>query len=295
MTISTEAAPISYAGDDSTVSFPVTWKYFDKSHVVVILRDASNVETTWTLGTQYTLTDTGVDSGGTLTVDTAPVDYTPATGETLLLSLEPPNTQDSDLPIGGPFPAETVEDELDESAQRDAKIEAILARAMLVPKTDTQTGSLLDLAIDADRANKFLGFDSNGAPIMVDDTGNNLPANAWLDVDQTWTGAQRMAWVQLTDAATVAVDFDLGNNFYVTVTADRTIGAPTNKTAGQTGYFFVEQDSSGGHTTSWHADWNWGSGNSAPTPTETANLKLMFTYLVDWDAADVLIKFIDEF
>jgi hypothetical protein len=122
-----------------------------------------------------------------------------------------------------------------------------------------------------------------------------LATGAALNINQTFTAAQRAAWAELTDAATVAVDLDLANNFYVTVTADRTIGSPTNKTAGQTGYFFIEQGGAGGHTTSWHADWNWGVGNSAPSPDETAANKIMFTYLVDWDATNVHIKFIDEF
>lgn len=39
MTISTEAVALSYAGDDATTAFPITWKYFAKSHVVATLRD----------------------------------------------------------------------------------------------------------------------------------------------------------------------------------------------------------------------------------------------------------------
>ena len=39
----------------------------------------------------------------------------------------------------------------------------------------------------------------------------------------------------LTDAASIAVDFALGNNFLVTIGGNRTLAAPTNAVAGQTG------------------------------------------------------------
>ena len=105
---------------------------------------------------------------------------------------------------------------------------------------------------------------------------------AKLDVDQSWTGTQSNTFLELTDAGPVVVDFATANNFYVTVAADREIGAPSNKTIGQAGTFIVEQ-SSGGDTTTWHADWDFGDvGN--PTPDETAAKKAIISYVVDWDS-----------
>jgi hypothetical protein len=49
----------------------------------------------------------------------------------------------------------------------------------------------------------------------------------------------------LTDAASIAVDFALGNNFLVTIGGNRTLAAPTNAVAGQTGQIYVIQDSTG--------------------------------------------------
>jgi parallel beta-helix repeat protein len=172
MTISTAPAPLSYNGDDSTVDFPITWKYFAKAHVVATLRSTTGAETTQTLTTHYTLTPAGVAAGGTLTMVTAP-----ATNETLVIELEPSNTQDSSLALGGAFPSSAVEAELDEAAQRDAKIEAVQGRTFKVPKTDTQTGSLLELPVDSLRASKAFHFDSNGKPSMVepaDASGTNV-------------------------------------------------------------------------------------------------------------------------
>ena len=158
MTISTAPTPLSYSGNGSTTAFPITWKYNAKSHIVATLRSSNGTETTWALTTNYTLTDPG--DTGTLTAVVAP-----ATGETLVISLEPPNTQSSDFPLGGEFPSVTVEDGLDLAAQRDQKIQSLFDRSLRVPRTDTKTGSALELPIDTSRAGKYLAFDADGDPI----------------------------------------------------------------------------------------------------------------------------------
>jgi hypothetical protein len=76
---------------------------------------------------------------------------------------------------------------------------------------------------------------------------------AGLAVVQSFTKAQRGTVVALTDAATIAVDLSLGNNFSVTLGGNRTLGAPTNQTAGQSGVIVVTQDSTGSRTLAW---WN---------------------------------------
>ena len=167
MTVSTAPTPLTYNGNGSTTAFPITWKYNATSHVVATLRSSAGVETVWVLTTNYTLTAAG--DSGTLTAVVAP-----ATGETLVITLEPPNTQSSDIPLGGDLPSTTLEDSLDLSAQRDAKIESLFLRALRVPKTDTQTGSLLELPVDSLRASKFLSFDANGKPIAAAGTSANL-------------------------------------------------------------------------------------------------------------------------
>jgi hypothetical protein len=175
MTVSTAPTPLSYAGNGSTTAFPVTWKYNAKSHVVATLRSSAGAETVWVITTNYTLTDPG--DTGTLTAVVAP-----ATGETLVITLEPPNTQSSDIPLGGDFPSVTVEDGLDLAAQRDGKIEALFLRALRVPKTDTQTGSLLELPIDSDRASKFLAFNASGKPIAAAGTSADLgPVSVFIN------------------------------------------------------------------------------------------------------------------
>jgi len=104
----------------------------------------------------------------------------------------------------------------------------------------------------------------------VTDATNVTSAGAgMLAVDQTWTGAQRGTITALTDAATIAVDFDSSNNFSVTLGGNRTLGQPSNQTAGQSGSIFITQDGTGSRTLAYHADWKW-AGGTAPTLTTTA-------------------------
>ena len=68
----------------------------------------------------------------------------------------------------------------------------------------------------------------------------------------------------LTDATSIAVDFALGNNFLVTLAGNRTLAAPSNAVAGQTGNIYVIQDSTGSRTLSYNTAWQF---VSAAVPT----------------------------
>jgi hypothetical protein len=83
----------------------------------------------------------------------------------------------------------------------------------------------------------------------------------------------------LTDASTVAVDFDVGQNFTLTLAGNRALGNPTNVTAGQTGSIFVTQDGTGSRTLSYGTSWEFPAG-TAPTLTTTAAAVDRIDYIV---------------
>lgn len=65
------------------------------------------------------------------------------------------------------------------------------------------------------------------------------------------TGPVTQAVVALVDAATIAVDASLGNQFTVTLGGNRALGNPTNATNGQLLIFAIRQDGTGGRTLSF--------------------------------------------
>ena len=79
----------------------------------------------------------------------------------------------------------------------------------------------------------------------------------------------------LTDAASIAVDFALGNNFLVTIGGNRTLAAPTNAVAGQTGQIYVVQDSTGSRTLAYNSVYQFVSGASPTLSTGAADVDIL--------------------
>jgi len=79
----------------------------------------------------------------------------------------------------------------------------------------------------------------------------------------------------LTDAASIAVDFALGNNFLVTIGGNRTLAAPTNAVAGQTGQIYVIQDGTGSRTLAYNSAYQFVSGASPTLSTGAADVDIL--------------------
>ena len=83
----------------------------------------------------------------------------------------------------------------------------------------------------------------------------------------------------LTDATSIAVDLNDGNNFIVTLGGNRTLENPSNPTIGQTGQIYVIQDGTGSRTLAYGSYWKF-SGGTAPTLTTDANAVDLLVYNV---------------
>ena len=99
----------------------------------------------------------------------------------------------------------------------------------------------------------------------------------------------------LTDAASIAVNFALGNNFLVTIGGNRTLAAPTNAVAGQTGNIYVIQDGTGSRTLAYNSAYQFVSG-AVPTLSTGASDVDMLIYSARSTATidSVLLKNFDR-
>jgi len=79
----------------------------------------------------------------------------------------------------------------------------------------------------------------------------------------------------LTDATSIVVDFALGNNFLVTIGGNRTLAAPSNAVAGQTGQIYVVQDSTGNRTLAYNSVYQFVSGTSPTLSTGAADVDIL--------------------
>ena len=84
---------------------------------------------------------------------------------------------------------------------------------------------------------------------------------------------------QLTDATVIAVDFNTGQNFTVTLTDNRTLGNPTNCTPGQVGSIFIVQDGTGNRTLGYSNYYQF-AGGTGPYLSTAANAIDRLDYIV---------------
>ena len=82
----------------------------------------------------------------------------------------------------------------------------------------------------------------------------------------------------LTDAASITSDFAKGNNFLVTIGGNRTLAAPSNAVAGQSGSIYIIQDGTGSRTLSYNTVWQFVSA-TVPTLSTGAGDVDMLIYM----------------
>ena len=161
MTVASATNRVSYSGNGSSTVFAVPFYFLADSHLLVVLKSAAGVDTTQVLGTNYSVSGAGVESGGTVTMNVAP-----PTGTTLTISRNVPITQETDLQPNDRLPAESLEDALDKLTMIDQQINENAIRAIKVPVSDSTTLNTT-LQTAAIRANKYLAFNNLGEPLAT--------------------------------------------------------------------------------------------------------------------------------
>lgn len=165
MTVTAETNKKAYAGDGTTASFSTAFTFSSNAQVTVTLVASDGTETEWTEGSEYTLTGAGTGAAGTVTVDTSPTDYTPASGETLVIQLKPDYLQSTPLPRGGTVsPKLVLEPMYDTLLRQILRLKDDVDRSVKAPISETTPGAALPLA--ASRAGKVFAFDANGYPTV---------------------------------------------------------------------------------------------------------------------------------
>ena len=122
------------------------------------------------------------------------------------------------------------------------------------------------------------------------------PASAATDGTTVEPGAVAPAVVALTDAATIAVDASLGNDFRVTISANRTMGNPSNPTDGQKVTFQITQGTGGSFTVTWGSGYEFSTGLPQPTLSTAAGQTDLLGFIYNAAAgAWLLAAFVNGF
>jgi Collagen triple helix repeat (20 copies) len=118
------------------------------------------------------------------------------------------------------------------------------------------------------------GFASDYTSITLGATGVTGATNRFADAghQHPQNAAIVPVIVSLTDAATIAVNAALGNQFTVTIAGNRTLGNPTGATAGQLLMFRIQQDAVGSRTLAFDTNYEFGTTIPSITLSQTANV-----------------------
>ena len=169
MTVSSTTVKSTASGDGSTTQFAYTFKIFANTDLEVIIRSATGTETVKLLTTHYTVAGVGDASGGSITFTSG---NTPASGETVVIRREVPQTQAIDYIANDPFPAESHEEGLDRATMVAQQVSEESDRAIKLSKTNTMNSTEFSVGA-TDRASKVLGFDANGELTVTQELGTN--------------------------------------------------------------------------------------------------------------------------
>ncbi len=167
MTVSSTTVKNSYSGNGSTTQFAYGFKIFADSDLIVIIRSSTGTETVKTLTTHYTVAGAGDASGGSITFTSG---NTPASGETVVIIREVPQTQAIDYIANDPFPAESHEEGLDRATMTTQQVQEELNRSLKISRTNTMTSTEFTTSA-TDRANKVLAFNASGEISVTQELG----------------------------------------------------------------------------------------------------------------------------
>jgi hypothetical protein len=168
MTVSTTIIKNFHNGNASTTNFAYQFRILEDTDLLVIIRtNSTGAEATKTLSTHYTVAGAGDASGGSITFTAGNI---PASGETVVIRRNVPQTQAIDYIANDPFPAETHEEGLDRSTMVAQQVAEESNRSIKLSRTNTMTSTEFTVGA-TDRAGKILAFDSSGEISVTQELG----------------------------------------------------------------------------------------------------------------------------
>jgi hypothetical protein len=181
----------TYVLDGETLIFPYTTKIFAQTDLVVQI--VGTTTTTLTLTTNYSVSGTGEDSGGSVTLVSAG-----SSGDKLVIRKVLPLTQTTDLVENDPNRAEVMENALDRMVLIAQQIDENVQRAVVRDVTQTT-----QVTLPTPSADKLIGWDSAGTG-LENKTTLDADVQAACETAQTAAETAQGLAEDARDAAIVA-------------------------------------------------------------------------------------------
>lgn len=221
MTVPTETARSGpYLGNGVTDTFAYEFRILAETHLRATIVDGGGIESVLTLGADYSVTDVGNTSGGSVIL-TGPL----ASGLQLVITRNVPATQETDLENQGAFLAEVIETAFDKATMLIQQGKELDGRTVTLPVTSDGVSTSLPGVV----ADTLIGWNAAGTALE-----NKLPNTAafisferksWLDNQGTayWVGAAGGTANALTLTPSPAITaYAAGQRFLFVGSADNT-------------------------------------------------------------------------
>lgn len=224
MTLASAVNRVSYLGASSTHVFSYTFRVFDEDHLLVTVKDTSDVETTLTITTDYTVSGVGDSGGGSVTLVNSSQAWLTAgeltTGYTIVIRRVLPITQETDIRNQGDFFPESHEDEFDKLTMVDQQQQDAISRSLTLP--ETLSSSDVDTTLPIPSAGLALGWNATEDGLENIANAGDLSVSAFIEtlLDDTTAGAARTTLGFSTFIQTVTDDT-------TALAARATLGIPT--------------------------------------------------------------------
>ena len=179
MTVADNTSRNQYTATSGQTVFAYTFEIVDKDHIVVLQNGTALSE-----GTDYTVSNVGNDNGGNVTLTSGAT-----AGDVMTLYRDMPYSRTQNYTNSGDFLASEVNADFDELWLAGEQTDRSFSQSIRKPITDSDSISM-ELPEAADRANKFVKFDANGAvdvagatvtvpadSVTISDAGNYYTSN----------------------------------------------------------------------------------------------------------------------
>lgn len=244
MTVSNTNKKNTYSGDGATTTFAFTFKVIKSSDVLVKIKDTDGIITTKTAGTHYNVTGTLPGTGNVVfTAGNIPIST-----DTVILTRDMDFLQETDLVEKDAFPADTVEQQLDQLTMQDLQLLEVSERVVVLDEAvDTGTVST---TLPTPSANKYIRWNDSatalegvalttGAGIenVVDDPspqlGADLDCNGYDVQFDDNTGiadnfGNEILWFQNVGTNTAVNHFEITNSATGASPLLKAVGSDTN-------------------------------------------------------------------
>lgn len=217
MAIEDIASKVTYNTDGIQTTFSFTFPYQNDSDIQAILLDSDGDETTFSEGTDYSVSSTDTYSGGDVTFKIAP-----AIGVLTIRRVLPLSQDSTFRPVSG-FPEDVITRSFDKAAMIDQQQQEVLDRCITLKETSNVTGVQMDNPV----AGMVLMVGPDGKTIQSSTTSFNDIVSAADDAESAAEAAAAAAASAeasknsiLTDPGFVAISNDITGADVIGTVAD---------------------------------------------------------------------------